>query len=153
MADDMSKRQTVTRTVSVSAEDLFAVLVDPSRHPEIDGSGMVCGAATTERLGKVGDIFTMNMHQDAFGDYQADNHIVQFEPNQTIAWASAGAGSDPIGHVWIWEFTPDGDSTIVQHSYDWSGITDEGLLAVLDFPRVSADQMTATIENLSEAAT
>jgi uncharacterized protein YndB with AHSA1/START domain len=152
MTGDPSKKQTVTRTVPVPAERLFAVIVDPSRHSEIDGSGMVRNASTTAHVSKVGDVFTMDMHQDAFGDYQADNHIVEFEPNRMIAWASAGAGSDPIGHVWAWEFTPDGESTIVSHSYDWSGVTDEGLLAVLNFPRVTADEMSATIDNLAEAA-
>ena len=153
MTGNTSKRQTVTRKVPVPTERLFAVLVDPTRHPEIDGSGMVLGAATTEQLGKVGDIFTMDMHQDDFGDYQADNHIVELEPGQKIAWATAGAGQDPIGHVWTWEFTTEGESTIVTHSYDWSGVTDEGLLAVLNFPRVSADQMAETIDKLAAAAT
>jgi uncharacterized protein YndB with AHSA1/START domain len=143
---------TVTRKVPVSADRLFAVIVDPGRHPEIDGSGMVRSAASTAQLSKVGDVFTMDMHQDAFGDYQSDNHIVEFEPNRKIAWASAGAGAEPIGHVWAWEFTPDGESTIVSHSCDWSGVTDEGLLAVLNFPRVSAEQMTATVDRLAEAA-
>jgi uncharacterized protein YndB with AHSA1/START domain len=152
MNRDESKKQTVTREVPVSAERLFAVIVDPSRHPEIDGSGTVRSAVTTEHIGKVGDVFSMEMHKDAFGDYQADNLIVELRANQKIAWASAGVGSDPIGHVWAWEFTANGESTIVSHSCDWSGVTDEGLLAVLDFPRVSADQMTATIENLAEAA-
>jgi len=153
MTDEPSTKQTVTRTVPVSAERIFAVLVDPSRHPEIDGSGMVRRAATTERVTKVGDVFTMEMHQDAFGDYQADNHIVVLEFNQKIAWAPAGAGGDPIGHVWAWELTTDGQSTIVSHSYDWSGVTDEALLAVLNFPRVSSDQMAMTIAKLGAAAT
>ena len=153
MTGDTSKRQTVTRKVPVPAERLFAVLVDPTRHPEIDGSGIVRGAATTEHVGKVGDVFTMDMHQDAFGDYQADNHIVELEPGHKIAWATAGAGQDPIGHVWAWEFTTAGESTVVIHSYDWSGVTDEGLLAVLNYPRISADQMTATIDKLAATAT
>jgi uncharacterized protein YndB with AHSA1/START domain len=152
MAGDASKVQTVTRTVPVAAERLFAVLIDPSRHSEIDGSGTVRGAVTTEPVGKVGDVFTIEMHQAAFGDYQTDNHIVELEPGRKIAWATAGAGQDPIGHVWVWELAPEGESTVVSHSCDWSGVTDENLLAVLDFPRVSADEMAATVDKLSAAA-
>jgi uncharacterized protein YndB with AHSA1/START domain len=153
MTGDVPTRQTVTRKVPVPAERLFAVLVDPARHPEIDGSGMVRGAATTGQVTKVGDMFTMDMNQAALGDYQADNHVVELEPGRKIAWATAGAGQEPLGHVWIWEFTSEGDSTIVSHSCDWSAVTDERLLAVINFPRVSADQMATTIDRLTAAAT
>jgi hypothetical protein len=109
--------------------------------------------AMAERIGKVGDVFTMDMEQAAFGSYQSDNHVVEFEPGQKIAWAPAGTGQPPLGHVWVWEFAPEGGSTLVKHSCDWSGVTDERLLAALNFPRVSADQMATTIDRLAKAAT
>ena len=148
MADVESKVQTVTHKVPVAADRLYAVIVDPTQHPQIDGSGMIRGAATTEKVTKVGDVFTMDMNQAAFGDYQADNHVVELEPDRKIAWATAGAGQDPLGHVWAWEFTSEGTSTVVSHSCDWSGVTDEGLLAAINFPRVSAEQMASTIDRL-----
>jgi uncharacterized protein YndB with AHSA1/START domain len=153
MTDDGATIQTVTRTVPVPAERMFAVLVDPTRHPEIDGSGMIRGAATTQPVTGVGDVFTMDMNQPDLGDYQADNYIVELEQGRKIAWTPGAAGQQPIGHVWAWEFTSDGESTVVIHSCDWSGVTDPGLLAAINFPRVSADQMATTIDNLVAAAT
>ncbi|MGO8863081.1 MAG: SRPBCC domain-containing protein [Acidimicrobiales bacterium] len=153
MTDDVVTIQTVTRKVPVPAERLFAILVDPRRHSEIDGSGMVRGAATTELVTDVGDVFTMDMNQPAFGDYQADNHVVELEQGRKIAWTTAGAGQEPLGHVWAWEFSSEGESTVVRHSCDWSGVTDPGLLAAINFPRVSADQMATTIDKLVAAAT
>jgi hypothetical protein len=61
VTSDAPTIQTVTRRVPISAERLFAVLVDPTRHPDIDGSGMVRDAVTTDPVGQVGDIFTMAM--------------------------------------------------------------------------------------------
>ena len=153
MASESPTVLSVSSVVSVPAEQLFAVLVDPARHSEIDGSGMIRGAVTTEQIGQVGDIFTMDMEQPAFGSYKSDNHVVEFEPGQKIAWAPGGSGQPPLGHVWAWEFVPEGGSTLVKHTYDWSGVTDERLLAALKFPRVSADQMATTIDRLAKAAT
>jgi hypothetical protein len=124
MSGDEEHKQSVSRTVPVPAERLFAVLVVPARHQEIDGSGMIRGAATTAPISAVGDIFTIDMDQEAFGQYR-----------------------------WSWEFSPEGGSTRVTHTCDWSGVTDERILAVLNFPRVSADQMAVSIDQLVAAAT
>jgi uncharacterized protein YndB with AHSA1/START domain len=153
MSGDEEHKQSVSRTVPVPAERLFAVLVVPARHQEIDGSGMIRGAATTAPISAVGDIFTIDMEQEAFGQYQSENHVVEFEPNRKIVWEPAGAGHPPLGHRWSWEFSPEGGSTRVTHTCDWSGVTDERILAVLNFPRVSADQMAVSIDQLVAAAT
>jgi hypothetical protein len=39
----------VSRRIQAAAEDLFAVLADPSRHPGLDGSGMLRYALTAVR--------------------------------------------------------------------------------------------------------
>src|SRR5580700_6788695 len=82
----------VSRDVSVPAEQLFAVLVDPARHKEIDGSGMVRGAATAGPLRAVGDIFTMDMEQEAIGQYQSDNVVTELDRDRKIAWRQGRPG-------------------------------------------------------------
>jgi hypothetical protein len=144
--------QSVTRTVPIKAADLFAVLADPGRHPAIDGSGMVRRAATTERITKVGDVFRMVMNHPARGEYQTDNHVVEFEEPRRIAWAPSGAGGQPAGWRWIWELQDEGDSTAITHTYDWSRVTDAGVLSRVSFPVVSAEQMARSIELLTAAA-
>lgn len=150
---DETTSLTVTQLVPVSANRLFAVLIDPARHAEIDGSETVRSAASTDVVTKVTDVFTMNMNQPAFGEYQSDNHVVEFEQDRRIAWTPALAGSDPLGHVWRWELEPEGgSSTRVSQTCDWSAVTDERVLAALGFPRISGDQMGTTIERLARAA-
>ena len=41
---------TVERTIAAPAEKIFALLADPGRHHEIDGSGTVTGPAMEETL-------------------------------------------------------------------------------------------------------
>ena len=55
-------QQTVTRTIDASAKDVFDFLTLPANHAKFDGSGMVQSDDKTQRIQKVGDVFTMNMH-------------------------------------------------------------------------------------------
>jgi uncharacterized protein YndB with AHSA1/START domain len=146
------KSQVVTKTVSVPAGHLFAVLADPARHLDIDGSRSARGAVTTDRIGGVGGVFRIDMSRPGIGDYQMDNRVVEFEDGQRIAWAPGQAGGVPLGHVWRWELEPDSDSTRVTHTYDWSGVTDENILAVVPFPVISTDEMAASIDRLAALA-
>ena len=143
---------TVTKVVPVPADQLFAALADPAQHATIDGSGTVRGAVAPAPISQVGDVFTIDMHQEAFGDYQIANHVVEYEPARRIAWSPGMVGTPPIGHLWIWALEGNGDSTTVTHSCDWSAVTDEKMLAMLSFPRVSAQQMEASIDNLASSA-
>jgi hypothetical protein len=144
--------QSVTRNVPITAARLFAVLSDPGRHAAIDGSGMVRGAATTERITKVGDVFRMVVYHPAAGEYQTDNHVVEFERSRRIAWATGTVGGEPSGWRWIWELDDAGDFTAVTHTYDWSRVTDERALQMISFPLISTEQMEASIEGLAAAA-
>jgi hypothetical protein len=65
-------------TISASAETVFAVLADPSRHPAIDGTGWVCESLDGQRLTGSGQIFRMAMyhpnHPD--GGYEMANQVL-----------------------------------------------------------------------------
>lgn len=142
----------VTRVVPVGAGRLFDVLSDPRRHAELDGSGMVRGAATTGRITKVGDVFRMVVYHPAAGEYETDNRVVEFEPPRRIAWATGSVGEDPAGWRWIWDLVAEGDSTSVTHTYDWSRVTDEDVLKRVTFPLISTEQMATSIERLAAIA-
>ena len=155
------KRQVVQGTIAAAPEDVFAVLADPARHTEIDGSGMLRGAAGAGGpVAKVGDTFLMEMNQDGLGDYQMRSEIVDFEPGRRIVWAPALypphalrdkiGDVDASGHIWGWELepTPTG-GTRVTHIYDWSGVRDSRALPL--FPRVTEEQMAASIALVADA--
>lgn len=146
-------RISVERTIDASADALFTVLSNPERHVELDGSGFVRSADRTNRIQQVGDVFTMNMEGDHMGgEYQTDNHVTGFDENRLIAWQTAPAGTEPPGWQWVWELESQGpESTLVRHTYDWSGVTDPELLKKVSFPLVSESELEDTLGKLAEA--
>ena len=81
---------TVERSIPAPAKDLFDILSNPHRHTELDGSGFVTGLVHGDRLDHVGQKFTMNMSGDHMGgDYQTDNTVTGYSPNQLLAWQTA----------------------------------------------------------------
>jgi len=156
------RRIQVTGKVEAPPAALFAVLSDPARHVEVDGADMLRGLDSgPSPVTGTGDAWVMNMEQDGIGQYQMRSEVVLYERDRVIAWAPAihptGALShvigelDPSGHIWAWELepAPDGGSHVT-HTYDWSGVKDEGALGL--YPRVTAEQMSASIDRLGAAA-
>ena len=143
----------VQRTIDAPAKDVFEVLTNPERHAELDGSGFIRSDEKTDRIQAVGDVFTMNMSGDHMGgEYQTDNHVTAFDPNKMVGWRTAPAGTEPPGWEWLWELESQGSgSTLVTHTYDWSGVTDKKLLDKIGFPLVKPDQLEATLGRLAAA--
>ena len=102
----MSDEQKVTRSVVVDAtpEQVFALLADPRKHPELDGGGTVRrGISGPPRL-SAGAKFGMRMKM--FGvPYVIRNEVVEYDENRLIAWRHPGH------HVWRWELAPATGST------------------------------------------
>ena len=76
---------TVQRLIPAPADAIFDLLADPSRHPEIDGSGTVLGPSSgrARRLA-IGDVFGMNMKMGI--GYATRNEVVEFIDGRRIAW-------------------------------------------------------------------
>jgi uncharacterized protein YndB with AHSA1/START domain len=139
----------VTGVVPAPPERAFALLADPDRHPELDGSGMIRASGTHLAITELGDVFVMHMHHQRFGDYDMDNVVTVYEPDQAIGWSPAPPGGEPVGHTWTWRLEPTADdSTAVTHTYDWSGVTEDWLLEHL--PVVSREQMQESLRRLAE---
>ena len=132
--------------VPVPAAALFALLADPRRHAEIDGSGLVQGDVGAQPVTAVGQSFLMRMSDAGRGDYRTDNEVIAYEPGRIIAWATAEAGQPQAGVRWRWQLDPAGPGrTTVVHTYDWTNVSDPGLGA---FPRVPAVAMRQSIRRL-----
>ncbi|MCW2524010.1 MAG: hypothetical protein JWO63_2345 [Frankiales bacterium] len=143
----------LSQHTTASGSALFAILADPRRHPEIDGSSMLVAAPDSQLIVGVGDVFTMNMHIPEIGDYQTENHVVEFEPDRRIAWMTAGVGRPPSGQYWAWQIEPLelGGSNLI-HTYDWSRVTNPKMLERVSFPRVPAADLQKTMDRLISAA-
>jgi hypothetical protein len=148
-------RITVERTINASTDAIFDVLSNPQRHVELDGSGFVLSDEKTDRIQGSGDVFTMNMSGDHMGgDYRTENHVTGYDQNKLLAWQTAPAGSEPPGWQWVWELESQGsDATLVRHTYDWSNVTDQGLLDKIGFPLVKQEQLEDTLVRLDQAVT
>ncbi len=151
MSDD--KRITVQRTIDASTADVFDVLSNPERHPELDGSGFVVSDEKTDRITGTGQVFRMNMTGPHMGgDYQTDNTVTGYDANHLLAWQTAPADTEPPGWEWTWELTADGSSsTDVSLTYDWSRVDDPELLKKVSFPLVSEAQLEDSLARLASA--
>jgi uncharacterized protein YndB with AHSA1/START domain len=142
----------VAGVVAAPAERIFTLLTSPDRHRELDASGTIRHAETTRPLTAVGDVFTMAMHNDMFGDYVIENHVVVHEADRAIGWDPAAPGQRPLGQRYVWRLAPvDAGHTEVTQTYDWSAITHPPALAHL--PVRSADELTESIRLLEKALT
>lgn len=121
----------VAKEIPAPAEAVFALLADPTKHPEIDGSGMLRSATSSGAISGVGDTFTMQMHNDEMGDYEMINHVVEYEPGRCIAWEPALLHAGRVedkddegvrsGHRWSFQLEPvNSAATVVTESYDCS---------------------------------
>lgn len=161
MTENGSAPIEVSRRIAAPAHEIFRILADPVRHPDLDGSGMLRGAVTTDAISGVGDVFVMQMYFAPLGDYQMNNHVVEFEQDRLIGWEpEAGLGhpgaaqaDDPgnrWGHRWTYRLSPDGpDATVVTESYDCSRAPLDERIGMED-GKVWLDAMAATLERLDD---
>lgn len=153
MTDSDNAKITVQRTIDASTAEVFDVLSNPERHPELDGSGFVRSVDQADRITATGQSFRMNMAGDHMGgDYQTDNVVTGYDPHRLVSWTTAPAGQEPPGWEWVWELEAQGpDSTDVRLTYDWSKVTDQALLAKISFPLVPAEALEGSLAKLAEA--
>jgi hypothetical protein len=149
----------VSRRIAAAAADIFVILADPRRHTDLDGSGMLRGAVSDGVVSAVGDVFVMRMYYPPHGDYEMNNHVVEYEVNRRIGWEpEAGRGHPDTapgstaptrwGHRWTYELTPDGpDATIVTETYDCCQAPEDEQ-ASMDGGRIWVKSMTETLELL-----
>jgi hypothetical protein len=156
---DERKPVEVSRRIGAPASEIFRILADPGRHSDLDGSGMLRGAASSTVISGVGDVFVMKMHYPALGDYEMNNHVVEYELDRRIGWEPAAGRGHPRssenrwGHRWSYELTPDGPhATVVTEIYDCSRAPEEER-AGMDNGNGWIETMTKTLERLEGLCT
>jgi hypothetical protein len=149
----------VSRRITAPAADIFRILADPKRHTDLDGSAMLRGAVSDAMISGVGDVFVMKMHYAPYGDYEMNNHVVEYEENRRIGWEpQAGRGHPDTapgstaptrwGHRWSYELTPDGPHvTVVTQTYDCSQAPQDKQTS-MHGGRVWIKSMTETLQRL-----
>jgi len=153
-------RENVTATLIVAtpAARVFAVLVDPTTHSAIDGTGWVQDAADRAPLTEVGQVFRMDMYhpRQVNGYYKVANQVHVLDPPRAIGWRTGEEKDD--GHLefggwsWSYELVPLGPSeTEVTLVYDWSAVP-QHIRDHIGFPPFGPDHLTNSLQHLAELA-
>lgn len=80
--------------INASAEKIFAILANPHRHKEIDGSSTNQENISGPDKLILGSKFGMKMHLGV--DYRILNTVVEYKENSLIGWRHVGR--------WIWRY-------------------------------------------------
>jgi hypothetical protein len=140
------KQVSRTAVIGASAQELYAMVADPHRHGELDGSGTVKDTVSgPDRLTKDAK-FSVKMKQYGV-PYRITSRVTELEPDRVVEWRH------PVGHRWRWEFDAQGDgSTKVTETWDASRINGV-LFAAFKAGSVlkrNGEGITATLQNLQQ---
>ncbi|HEY5025106.1 MAG TPA: SRPBCC family protein [Acidimicrobiales bacterium] len=143
---------TVEKVIHAPAETIFALLADPTRHPDIDGSGAVrqAKADAPQRLA-LGSTFGMSMRAGI--PYSMVNTVIEFEDNRRIAWQARPpgfVGRFSAGRIWRYELEPVEGGTRVKESWDLSQDKQRMLLRLGGIPDKTRANMQKTLERIEE---
>ena len=131
-----------SRVVDATPEQIFDLLTDPTRHGEIDGSGMVQQArGDTARL-EMGTKFGMDMKMGPL-PYRITNTVVEYEENRLIAWQHLGK------HRWRYELEPVEGGTLVTETFDYSTAVSSKGIELMGYPKKHCANIDATLERLA----
>jgi Polyketide cyclase / dehydrase and lipid transport len=140
----------ISRSVEVnaSAEELFAIVADPCRHHELDGSGTVGDNIDAPERVVPGARFSTKMKMFGF-PYRITSTVTALKRNELVEWRH------PLGHHWRWEFvavSPTG--TRVTETFDYSDtgpVTDSlRFYELTGFAKRNAAGIEATLTKLRD---
>lgn len=137
--------RTVTASTVVAAPpaEVFALLANPHRHHEFDGSGSV-GQATSgpERLA-LGDRFGMDMKIGL--PYKITNRVVEFADDRLIGWCHFAKA------IWRYELEPaEGGGTRITETFDYGGSPLAWGMELAGFPKGNAKSIRDTLRRLQQ---
>ncbi len=145
-------RSSVSATVNATTDEVFAILIDPKNHVEIDGSGMLEAAPDARLMTSVGDTFVINMDREPLGDlplgkYRVINTVTKFEPGRVLEWSVGTREKRSNGYVYGWEITSDDESgaTTCTNYCDWSERPESDHA---HFPLLPIAMMQGSVDNL-----
>ncbi len=143
---DGGARNVIRRvTVAAPPAEVFALVSDPHRHAEIDGSGTVRDIPVRgpHQLSK-GAKFSVGMKQYGV-PYRITSVVTAYDDGALIEW------QHPLGHRWRWEMQEAGTgSTQVTETFDYSTAKSPKILELTGQPRKNADGITRTLQALAE---
>ena len=140
--DSEARQVSGSRVVNATPEQIFDLLADPTRHGEIDGSGMVQQARGDSARLEMGSKFGMDMKMGPL-PYRISNTVVEFEENRLIAWQHFGK------HRWRYELEPVEGGTQVTETFDYSTAVSPKGIELAGYPKKHCANIDSTLERLA----
>ncbi len=142
---DRGPRQVARRArVTADAHDLFAILANPHRHHEVDGSGTVKPQVIGPRELRAGDRFRVAMKMRGI-PYTMTCVATEVVPDRVVEWQHPGK------HRWRWEFEPQDDgTTLVTEVFDYRPSPIAMLLERLKVPALNAKGIRDSLHRLQQ---
>jgi uncharacterized protein YndB with AHSA1/START domain len=145
--------ESVERVIPAPADRIFALVADPRRHKDIDGSGTVRDATDLPEQLSLGARFGMNM--EFGGAYAMTSVVIEFEPGRRIAWQSRAADDSTWwrnmffgGRIWRYELEPVDGGTRVRESWD---LSEEKLRPIVwGYRRKTRSNMLKTLQRIEQ---
>lgn len=131
-------------TVNAPAAEIFALVANPHRHPELDGSGTVRDTPVTgPDVLTPGAKFSVGMKQ--FGlPYKITSKATEVVENRVVEW------QHPMGHRWRWELADVSPTTTeVTETFDYSTAKAPKALELLGFDKKNAQGIEGTLRALA----
>ena len=140
------RRVSASVVVAAPPAEVFALLANPHRHHEFDGSGTVQQATSGPEKLALGDRFGMDMKIKV--GYRVTNEVVEFEQDRLIAWCH------PAKARWRYELEPVEGGTRVRESWDisqdYSRSPVRWGIALMKMPQQNAKSIRDTLRKLQE---
>ncbi len=138
----------VERIIPAPPEAIFALIADPTRHRDLDGSGTVRSATDVPEQLALGSTFGMDMQLGV--KYAMVNTVIEFEQDRRLAWqARPPSGlTSPFfgGRIWRYELEPAPGGTTVRETWDVS--QEKNKFLVRPYRVKARRDMTATLERI-----
>jgi uncharacterized protein YndB with AHSA1/START domain len=134
--------------VAAPAAELFALVADPKRHYEFDGSGTVRNNVKAPAELSLGARFSTKMRMYGV-PYRITSVVTALRPDELVEWRH------PFGHHWRWEFEELSPTlTRVTETFDYrdTGLIKDrtGYYQRLGFAKANATGIEATLTRLQD---
>lgn len=131
-------------TVHAGAAHLFAMVADPHRHPELDGSGTVRDTPVKgPEVLTEGARFSVGMKQYGV-PYSITSTVTEFDDGKVVAWRH------PMGHTWRWEFEEVSPGvTEVTETFDYRRARSPRFIEIFGQPKANEAGITRTLQKLA----
>jgi uncharacterized protein YndB with AHSA1/START domain len=141
----------VSRVIDAPPDAIFAVLADPRRHKDFDGSGSVGDAKDLPDRLRLGSTFGMSMKMIV--PYSMVNEVVEFEDDRRIAWEPHMKAVAWLsgGRIWRYELEPVDGGTRVTETWDIS--KEKSRAFIRSAGKKARRDMEATLSRLDQIVT